>query len=300
MIKDENYFVVHGWMRTQLGLKGNELTTYAILYGFSQDGESEFRGKLEYISEFSGAHRDTVRATLKNLKEKGLVEKVERNSKTGETNGWICVPLDKLGGCGKFTPPLRDFRNGVAENSHPPYEISAPIKNNYKETYKEDYKKESKKENINNNLNLQEATDKELISFFENMSDEELITFGEKPLDLSSKRGFEILSAYGEEVKKRKNIKSEWKGKIVKGGGVFERLESHEEIMTDFGVKGALKEKLTEFLRHCALNKRYVLNDKLKGIIVELSRYGDESEQIEVIERAINGGYFDIKRLGVI
>ena len=46
MIKDENYFVVHGWMRTKLNLKGNHLTIYALIYGFSQDGESEFRGTL--------------------------------------------------------------------------------------------------------------------------------------------------------------------------------------------------------------------------------------------------------------
>ena len=136
MIKDENYYVIHGWMLNRLGLKGNELTIYAILYGFSQDGESEFRGRIEYISELSGAHKDTVRTTLKNLKEKGFVRKVERNSKTGETNGWICVPLEEIMGHGIFTPPLRNFHTPPTEFSHPGHGNSAPIINLNKESNK--------------------------------------------------------------------------------------------------------------------------------------------------------------------
>lgn len=156
MIKDENYYTIHGWMRNRLGLKGNELTIYAILYGFSQDGESEFRGRIEYISELSGAHKDTVRMTLKNLKEKGFVRKVERNSKTGETNGWICVPLEEIRGHGIFTPPLRNLHTGGTEFSHPGHGNPAPIINLNKESYKEFNievsKKESKNLNINKNL----------------------------------------------------------------------------------------------------------------------------------------------------
>lgn len=145
-IKDENYFVVHGWMRTKLFLKGNELTVYAILYGFSQDGESEYRGTSQYIADFSGAHKDTVRTVLKNLEAKGLVKKVERNLKTGETNGWICVPLDELwGGTENAHPPLGKTPTGDTENTHPPLgKTPTPPniledKEIYKEVYKEDY-----------------------------------------------------------------------------------------------------------------------------------------------------------------
>ena len=37
-MKDENYIVLQGWMINKLNLKGNELTVYALIYGYSQNG----------------------------------------------------------------------------------------------------------------------------------------------------------------------------------------------------------------------------------------------------------------------
>ena len=47
---DNNYIVIQGWMINQLNLKGNELLCYALIYGFSQDGKSEFIGSASYIA----------------------------------------------------------------------------------------------------------------------------------------------------------------------------------------------------------------------------------------------------------
>ena len=57
IINDKNYLHIEGWMRTQLGLKGNELMIYALIYGFSQDGNSWFCGSAGYISEWVGITR---------------------------------------------------------------------------------------------------------------------------------------------------------------------------------------------------------------------------------------------------
>ena len=147
MIKDENYFVVHGWMRNKLNLKGNYLTIYALVYGFSQDGESEFRGSLDYIKEFTGGSDSTIIRILKNLESAGLVKKVERNIKTGETNGYICVPLEEIsGGFQNDNPPLSKCK--------PPSVKMTTNKEIYKEDYKEIVsKKESK--NLKNKKDLQ-------------------------------------------------------------------------------------------------------------------------------------------------
>lgn len=40
VIRDSNYVVIQGWMITRLGLKGNELMIYAVIYGFTQNGET--------------------------------------------------------------------------------------------------------------------------------------------------------------------------------------------------------------------------------------------------------------------
>ena len=72
---DENYLQIQGWMRTKLDLKGNELLVFALIYGFSQDGESEFSGSRSYIAEWLGVSLPTVDKSLSILVEKGLIEK---------------------------------------------------------------------------------------------------------------------------------------------------------------------------------------------------------------------------------
>ena len=77
-IRDDNYFQVSGFMINRLGLKGVPLNVYAILYGFSQDGENEYTGGLSYLCEFAGnVSRPTVIKALKELTEKEYIIKRE-------------------------------------------------------------------------------------------------------------------------------------------------------------------------------------------------------------------------------
>lgn len=75
MIKPDNFFVTHGWMRTELNLSGTELSLYAILYGFSQDGESQYSGSIPYLSEWLGVSRVTIHNSINSLMKKGLVKR---------------------------------------------------------------------------------------------------------------------------------------------------------------------------------------------------------------------------------
>ena len=75
MINPNTYYTVQAWMVNDLGLKGNELALYAIIYGFSQDGRSEFVGSISYIQEWLGCTRPTAMKTIAALIEKGLVKK---------------------------------------------------------------------------------------------------------------------------------------------------------------------------------------------------------------------------------
>lgn len=74
-VKDNNFIAIQGWMRTQLNLKGNELLIYALIYGFSQDGESRFKGSRKYIAEWCGCSMNTVDRALGALVNKGLLAK---------------------------------------------------------------------------------------------------------------------------------------------------------------------------------------------------------------------------------
>lgn len=76
-MKNQNFFVVQGWMINELGLSGNELIIYAVIYGFSQDGQSFFKGSKKYLQDCTNTSKDTVLRALKSLQKKGLIEEIE-------------------------------------------------------------------------------------------------------------------------------------------------------------------------------------------------------------------------------
>lgn len=75
--KDKNYYQVSGWMVNRLKLRGNNLLVYAVIYGFSQDGETKYNGSLRYMKDATGASKNTVLKSLKELSAKGLIVKEE-------------------------------------------------------------------------------------------------------------------------------------------------------------------------------------------------------------------------------
>ena len=77
-VTDKNYIVIQSFMVSELGLKGNELLIYAIIFGFSQTTGQAFHGSLTYLESWTNSTRPTVVASLKSLVEKGLLEKEEQ------------------------------------------------------------------------------------------------------------------------------------------------------------------------------------------------------------------------------
>lgn len=77
-VKDENYYQISGFMINRLRLKGVALNVYAIIYGFSQDGETEFTGSLQYLCDFcGGVSKPTIISALKELVKKNYILKRE-------------------------------------------------------------------------------------------------------------------------------------------------------------------------------------------------------------------------------
>lgn len=72
----ESYVVLRPFMVEELGLRGSELVAYALIYGFSQDGESWFTGSAQYVADWCGIARRNAINVLQKLTDKGLVEKV--------------------------------------------------------------------------------------------------------------------------------------------------------------------------------------------------------------------------------
>lgn len=77
-IKNDNYIAIQGFMVKELGLTGNELIAYALVYGFSQDGESKFKGSLNYVAEWLNCSKTTAFNLLNKLADDGFIKKTEK------------------------------------------------------------------------------------------------------------------------------------------------------------------------------------------------------------------------------
>lgn len=60
-----------------LGLSGNDLMVFALIYGFSQNGQGCFYGSISYICETCGISKSTTLRILQDLTQKGFIIKKE-------------------------------------------------------------------------------------------------------------------------------------------------------------------------------------------------------------------------------
>ena len=152
-------------------------------------------------------------------------------------------------------------------------------------------KKENNKESSSKSAGARVEVD------FSLMTDGELALWGERAIDFSTAEGETLFYSYIAEIERRKKkAPSAWQGKIIRTDGRFEVLKSHQQIMDKFYLGLPLQEALKRFLRNCYVNGQLVLNDKLEDIILRLQEnFDDESDMIKSLDRAISGGYFDIR-----
>lgn len=135
MVKDENFIVVQGWMVNGLDLKGNELLVYAIIYGFTQDGESMFTGSLQYLADWTNSTKQGVSKNLKSLLDKGYIGKREKFINKVKFVEYYATPFN--GGLNKVKQGVKQSLTGGIKQS---------LTNNIDTDTKED--------NINNNKGL--------------------------------------------------------------------------------------------------------------------------------------------------
>lgn len=119
-LRENDYIAILSPFVTKLGLSGNKLIIFSLIHGFCRDGEQEFKGSINYISEWTNTSRNTVISILKELVDLGLLEKRDYM-----VNG-VKFCAYKVGSQ-VFAPPVQNYDDGS--------EIIAPniIYNNTKE-----------------------------------------------------------------------------------------------------------------------------------------------------------------------
>ena len=66
-------FTIFGWMTNKLGLTGLEREVYAIIYQFSQDGNSRFTLGMSYLKSATGCESADIEKCLTALCDARLV-----------------------------------------------------------------------------------------------------------------------------------------------------------------------------------------------------------------------------------
>ena len=97
-VRDNNFVTIQGWMITKLGLKGNALIVYAIIYGFSQDGRTHFTGSLQYLADWTSTTKPGVHKILRSLVNKGFIGKKDKLINNVKFCEYYVTPLSKLNG----------------------------------------------------------------------------------------------------------------------------------------------------------------------------------------------------------
>lgn len=110
-MKDNCYVVIQSFMLNELHLKGNELIVYAVIHGYTQDGEHWYYGTRGHLAEWCGATKGTVANCLNSLMEKGLIvrREVQRPGHVEiQYQAKKCTPLPKIdrGGSKNYDTPL--------------------------------------------------------------------------------------------------------------------------------------------------------------------------------------------------
>ena len=130
MPNNKDYIVIQGWMINDLNLNGNELLAYALIYGFTKDGESEYTGSINYLSNWLNCTRKTAINVLQELVNKNLIKKTQievskvlfnkyaivtpvvQNLHQGSVKNTLGGSIDStLGGSVKITPNNTNINN---------------------------------------------------------------------------------------------------------------------------------------------------------------------------------------------
>jgi hypothetical protein len=120
-------------MVNRLGLAGNDLLVYAVIYGFSQDDESAFKGSMAYLAGCVNVSKRAVFDVLNRLIKKGLIIK-EETVKNGQKYCNYRTPKDppsippnpQKGGSAASSYPMQNLHGGYAESARGGGANSAP------------------------------------------------------------------------------------------------------------------------------------------------------------------------------
>ena len=246
-------------MAQRLKLSGNELLTYAIVYGFSQDGESAFLGSSKYVSYALRVSRPTAIKALDSLTSKGLIIKTQEKINDVVFNRYKA----NLQVIKDFDRPYKEsLQGGYKETLH---------SNKYKELNNKELNKESKKEESNNTQNEQV----------------ENCTSGNEETNALKEK----IKCLEKEIEVLKDNKKERKPK--------KQTKSYDEQIAEYTCNEELQNALKAFVQMRSFIKKPMTEYALKLMLNKLDELGNnDTTKIAILNQSIKynwQGIFPLK-----
>ena len=159
-MKNGDYITILAPMSSKLKLSGNNLLVFALIHGFSKDGEHAFYGSISYISSWLNISKNSVIDTLRVLTDSGFLIKNEEIKNGVKFCNYISQYdniLKKLDGGCEIAPVVAKKKRGGCKSQHGSCEtghnnnkdIDINI-DNFKESTNVDKKKKENEEEVTN------------------------------------------------------------------------------------------------------------------------------------------------------
>lgn len=220
-------------MINELNLSGNELLTFAMIYGFSQDQESEFTGSINYVCKWLNCSRPTAIKTLKNLVEKGYII---RESQT--INGIILNRYKvNLGGSKESLLGVKKFNWGSKETLLGGSKETLPNNTNiYNTNNRNSILYNNREKFVEKVLEFEDQLGDELNSFIEYWTEEN----SKGKMRVNNEKFFDLKRRIGTWIKNADKFGS--KNKIEKP--IFSKFEKNVEISKQ--VSNDIKQQIND------------------------------------------------------
>lgn len=159
--KFTNYIVIQPWMFKNLKLSVNEALVFAIIYGFSQDNQSWYRGGSYYIEQTTPLTQRTAKTHLSTLESLGVVEMQKETINGVVHNIYRVVPdVEELVIPDRTTPgkPTADpGKNFTSENFSPVKKMSPDPCKVFPQTREKFSRKKSNRNLLEKSIYLRDA-----------------------------------------------------------------------------------------------------------------------------------------------
>lgn len=132
-MNDEKFIIIPEWM-IDIGLRGNRLLVYAVIYGYSRNG-GWFQGSASYLCKRTGMSDKGVRKVLRSLCDDGFLQKRDRPYKGMKYVDYQAITPTVQSTEGNNVPGSKVQRGTVQSTADPRYRV--PTKVNKKVKTKE-------------------------------------------------------------------------------------------------------------------------------------------------------------------